>query len=137
MFFKGVNGTYIMKLQKQVSRKTKDKTYVKWVITIPPNVIQEMGWDEGLELSKTISKNSLILSPKKNKIVKISTKAGKKTNYEKFMKIYFNLPLPERSQVIVVIEDKLITWDVAYKEISNKSELSEQILKKLEKLKII
>ncbi len=57
---------------------------------------------------------------------------------ENFLKLYSNLPINIRKEIIVVI-DKIgpISWDVAYLEIENKTKLGETILKKLEKLKVI
>ena len=59
------------------------------------------------------------------------------TKAEKFFKVYANLPLPLRSEIIVVVDDEPITWRVAHLEISNKTKLGETILEKLEALKII
>lgn len=57
---------------------------------------------------------------------------------EKFLKIYSNLPINIRKEVILVLKDKgPITWEVAYLEIENKTKLGDKILKKLSKLKII
>lgn len=53
-----------MKLQKQLSRKVGTKEYPKWVVTIPPNDIENMGWDEGDELEVQIKGDKLILKPK-------------------------------------------------------------------------
>lgn len=57
---------------------------------------------------------------------------------EKFLKIYANLPLGVRQEIILVLEDnRPITWDVAFLEVDNDTELSKIILKKLENLGII
>jgi len=56
---------------------------------------------------------------------------------EKFLKVYANLPLNLRKEIILVIGDEPITWNVAYKEASGKTKLGEQILKKLAALQII
>lgn len=61
----------------------------------------------------------------------------KLSNRERFLKIYSNLPLGVREEIICVIEDKPITWNVAYLEVKNETELSKEILLKLEELKII
>ena len=53
-------------------------------------------------------------------------------NKEKFLKIYANLPLPEREQVIAVIEGETYSWNVAYKEISENTKLGDKILKRIE-----
>ena len=57
---------------------------------------------------------------------------------EKFLKIYANLPLGVRQEIILVLEEKgPITWDVAFIEVDNDTELSKTILEKLEKLQLI
>lgn len=59
-------------------------------------------------------------------------------NREKFMKLYSNLPLNLRKEVILILEDKQpISWEVAYIEIENKTKVGEKVLKKLAKLNII
>lgn len=56
---------------------------------------------------------------------------------EKFLKIYANLPLGIRKEIILTLDDKPITWDVAFIEINSNTEISKIILEKLEKLSII
>jgi antitoxin component of MazEF toxin-antitoxin module len=56
-----------MKLQKQLSRKMRDKEYSKWVITIPPKRIEDLGWTEGEELDLTVRGEKLILAKRKVK----------------------------------------------------------------------
>lgn len=56
---------------------------------------------------------------------------------EKFIKIYSNLPLNLRREIITLIDEKPITWNVAYLEIKNNTALGKKILKNLEDLKII
>lgn len=58
-------------------------------------------------------------------------------NKEKFFKVYANLPLNLREEVILVINDEPITWRVAYLEISNNTKLGKLILEKLEALQFI
>lgn len=56
----------------------------------------------------------------------------------KFLKIYVNLPLGVRREIILVLDDgRPITWDVAFVEVEADTPLSKTILEKLEKLKII
>ena len=59
-------------------------------------------------------------------------------NREKFLKVYYNLPLPVRDEAIY-IDDKQrpISWNVCYLEVSNDTELGQKILKRLEELNII
>ena len=57
---------------------------------------------------------------------------------EKFIKIYSNLPIGIRQEIILVLEDgRPITWNAAYVEVEADTPLSKEILEKLEKLKII
>lgn len=50
-----------MKLQKQLSRKVGDKTYPKWVVTIPPKQIKSLGWNEGEFLESEVNNQELII----------------------------------------------------------------------------
>lgn len=56
---------------------------------------------------------------------------------ERFMKVFSNLPIEERNQVVVVIDDQPISWNMAYNEIRHKTELGKKISKKLIELNII
>ncbi len=56
----------------------------------------------------------------------------------RFFKIYANLPLSAREEIIYVLPEKgPITWNVAYLEINNKTQFGEEILKKLVEFKFI
>jgi bifunctional DNA-binding transcriptional regulator/antitoxin component of YhaV-PrlF toxin-antitoxin module len=54
-----------MKLQKQLSRKVESKIYPKYVMTIPPDCIQKLGWKKGVELEVKVENNKLVVQPKK------------------------------------------------------------------------
>ena len=54
-----------MKLQKQLSRKVGDTEYAKWVLVIPPKVIEELKWQEGQELKTEINEGKLIIKKDK------------------------------------------------------------------------
>ena len=56
---------------------------------------------------------------------------------EKFLKIYANIPDKLREDIIVVVDEKTYTWNIAFFEIKNKTPLSKKILKELEITKII
>ena len=58
-------------------------------------------------------------------------------NREKFLRAYANLPLNTRKEIILVLEEQPITWEVAYLEVKNNTLNSEKILKKLADLGII
>ena len=55
----------------------------------------------------------------------------------KFVKVYNNLPIPERDMVCVVIDGEGVTWKLAYKYIKEDTELGKVIQQELEKLKLI
>lgn len=60
------------------------------------------------------------------------------TDKGRFLKIYANLPVNLRNEIIAVLPDVgPITWNVAYLEISNDTELGKKILEKLSNFKII
>ena len=46
-----------------------------------------------------------------------------------FFKIYANLPIEERNNVVVVIDKQPISWSIAYLEIKSNTKLGQQILK--------
>lgn len=57
---------------------------------------------------------------------------------EQFLKLYANLPMKLRQEVILVLDKEgPVTWNAAYFEVENKTKLGEIILKKLRGLKII
>ena len=57
---------------------------------------------------------------------------------EKFIKMYANLPIPVRNEIIYIDEDKKpVTWNVAYIEINQSTPLGNAILKHLESLKVL
>lgn len=56
---------------------------------------------------------------------------------ENFLKIYADLPLGIRKEIILTLDDQPITWNVAFTEINANTALSKIILDKLEKLGII
>jgi len=53
-----------MRLQKQLSRQVEGKKYPKYVVTIPPKYIEQLGWKEGIELEVDVKENKVILRPK-------------------------------------------------------------------------
>ena len=56
---------------------------------------------------------------------------------ERFLRVYANLPLNTRQEIIVVLEERPISWDAAYFEVKNNTEKGKEILQKLDKLKLI
>jgi len=58
-------------------------------------------------------------------------------NAERFFKVYSGLPIEERGNPIVVIDNEPINWKLAHEEISNETKRGEKILKMLIDLQII
>ncbi len=57
---------------------------------------------------------------------------------ERFLKIYADMPLGVRQEIILVLDDgRTITWNVAFFEVENNTELSKIVLEKLEKIQLI
>lgn len=54
-----------------------------------------------------------------------------------FLKIYANLPLSQRSEIIVVLDDEELTWNSAKIEVINNTVKGKEILDKLVKLGIL
>jgi len=44
-----------------MSRKYKGKEYPKWMITVPPKQIKELGWVEGESLESDVMSQELII----------------------------------------------------------------------------
>ena len=56
----------------------------------------------------------------------------------RFLKVYANLPINLRNEVILVLENYgPITWNVAFVEVDNNTQLGKIILEKLINLKIV
>lgn len=55
----------------------------------------------------------------------------------KFLKIYANLPLSLRNEIIVVIDDEPLTWNATNIEVENDTKKGKEILDKLVKFGII
>ena len=59
-------GTYhnIRYLQKQLSRKVGNREYAKYVVVIPPSIINELGWKDRENLTATVNGKELVIKPK-------------------------------------------------------------------------
>lgn len=56
----------------------------------------------------------------------------------KFLKVYANLPISLRNEIVLVLPEKgPITWNAAYVEIDSETEIGKEILLKLSDLGII
>lgn len=56
---------------------------------------------------------------------------------ERFMKTYSNLPLKVREEIILVLDNEPITWNVAYHEITSNTKKGKKIIDKLVELEVI
>ena len=56
---------------------------------------------------------------------------------EDFFKVYANVTLDERKNVLVVIDGNHISWNLAYEYMKNKTSDAEKILKTLNEIGII
>jgi len=56
---------------------------------------------------------------------------------ERFMRVYSDLPLKLRKEIVMVIDEEPITWNAAYIEVKNGTEKGKKILEKLASLGII
>ncbi len=56
---------------------------------------------------------------------------------ENFLKVYANIPLGLRDEIILVFEDRPLTWNVAYIEVKANTDISFKILKELKELNLI
>jgi bifunctional DNA-binding transcriptional regulator/antitoxin component of YhaV-PrlF toxin-antitoxin module len=52
-----------MKLQQRFSRKIGKIEYVKWIITIPPKIVETLGWHKDQELEYKTNGEKLVISP--------------------------------------------------------------------------
>ena len=58
-------------------------------------------------------------------------------NREKFLKIYANLPLGLRNEIVVSLNNEPLTWNSTYIEVMNDTPKGKEILKKLVEMEII
>lgn len=70
-----------MRLQRQVNRVVEEKEYSKYVLIVPPEDIEKLGWKEGEELAHEVKEETLILSkakPPEDEVIKIALKYAKR-----------------------------------------------------------
>ena len=54
-----------MRLQKQLSRKVGNKEYAKYVIVVPPKIIEALEWKDGENLEAEAKENKLVIKRKR------------------------------------------------------------------------
>jgi len=52
-----------VKLQKQLNRRLGGTEYAKWVIVLPPRIVEDLGWREGQEFKFQIDGRALRIKP--------------------------------------------------------------------------
>lgn len=50
----------LVKLQKKFAYKYKDKEHYKHIVTIPDDVLEQLGWNEGAEIQQVVKNHQLI-----------------------------------------------------------------------------
>lgn len=55
----------------------------------------------------------------------------------KFLQIYANLPLNQRNEIVVVVDNEPLTWNATKIEVENNTDKGREILEKLVTLGII
>ena len=57
-----------MRLKSTLNRRVRDKEYYKWLVAdVPPEMIKELGWEEGQELEGTADAGRLVIHPPRPK----------------------------------------------------------------------
>lgn len=56
---------------------------------------------------------------------------------ETFLRVYADIPLGLRDDIILVFENKPLTWNVAYLEVKANTDIGTKILKELKELNLI
>ena len=58
-------------------------------------------------------------------------------NKDRFLKVFSNLQIDVRKEIVVVIDNQPISWDVAFAEINKETKLGKNILEKLVKMELV
>jgi len=58
-------------------------------------------------------------------------------NKDRFLKVFSNLQIDVRKEIVVVIDNQPISWDVAFAEINKETNLGKNILEKLVKMEVV
>lgn len=58
-------------------------------------------------------------------------------DYSRFHQVYANIPMKIREQIVVVIDDKPLSWNAAFVEIDQQTKLGAEIYNKLVEMDII
>lgn len=55
----------------------------------------------------------------------------------RFLKVYANLPPRLKDQIVVVVDDKPMTWNAVYLELQEESDIGKKAMKMLEEMEIV
>ena len=109
----------------------------KRLIRKSKGVIKELDRVFGLPKDKSFGEGNDRTTSKKLRCLNTPVISPKKDLRAKFLSIYPNLPVPERSQVIVIINNEPCSWNVVYVEVKNNTKLGIRMLEKMHKLELI
>lgn len=76
--------SWALRLQRQLASVIGGKEYGKWVLVVPPKVVEELGWREGETLEALVKGDWLILLREEPVIDTEKEPEEKKMNYEQF-----------------------------------------------------
>jgi antitoxin component of MazEF toxin-antitoxin module len=52
-----------MRLHKVINREVEETVYYRWVLSIPPKDVKDLGWVDGQELETVVNGTSLSIRP--------------------------------------------------------------------------
>ncbi|HXQ94867.1 MAG TPA: hypothetical protein VN864_06870 [Thermoplasmata archaeon] len=52
-----------MRIHKVVNREYQGTVYYRWLVSVPPKVVRELGWVDGQELETTVRGSVLSIAP--------------------------------------------------------------------------
>jgi bifunctional DNA-binding transcriptional regulator/antitoxin component of YhaV-PrlF toxin-antitoxin module len=61
-----------------MSRRYKGREYPKWMITIPPRQVEELGWNEGEFLESDVASQELVIRKENSQTVEKRREVAKK-----------------------------------------------------------
>ena len=64
-----------MRLQKHFVRKSGTKEYSKYVLVIPPEHIEKLQWEEGIELDSKVKGKKLLITAKTQRSSSLEVRA--------------------------------------------------------------
>jgi bifunctional DNA-binding transcriptional regulator/antitoxin component of YhaV-PrlF toxin-antitoxin module len=59
----------LVKLQKRFAYKYKEKDHYKYIVTIPSDTMEQLDWKPEIDLSVTVSNESIVIKPTNDDLV--------------------------------------------------------------------